>query len=401
VLGSSGKNIGVCTGKGIWMKKIPVKMLQAGSMYTEPVYIDESNLLVPARIAIRKKDISRLISWGVETVYTEGETTLSTSPQPEAAVKFPAIPSLTESLGNDLTYRVYTSLIGKLSEIFSDIASGNRTNAQAVNAVISRLLGMVREEPENIIGYILGGEVKGHGFAKSSMNAAILSYLITAEFKAPNHKLLQIVTGALLHDVGMLRLPQEILNKQGELTGTELQYMQTHPVVSYRIVCKEFLYPEEVGQVVLQHHERWDGTGYPQGLGGTRIDSGARIVSVVDAFEAMVSKKPYRNSMIGYQAMKNLMADNSRRFDSNVLKAFIKIMGIYPIGSLILLNTGAVARVTEVRKEAPLRPRITIVLDKDGKTYHQNEGEAIDLLNEKTLFITRALDPTDVMSQGE
>jgi HD-GYP domain-containing protein (c-di-GMP phosphodiesterase class II) len=383
------------------MKQIPVKMLQAGSMYTEPVYIDEMNLLVPARIAIRKKDITRLISWGIETVHTEGEPTLAAAPQPEAAGKYSAIPSLTESLENDLTYRVYTNLIGKLNDIFNDIAAGNRMGTQSINHIISQLLRMAREEPGNIIGYILGGDVKGYSFAKSSINTAILSYLITAEFKAPNHKLLQIVTGALLHDVGMFRLPQEILNKRGELTGAELQYMRTHPVGSYKIVCKEFLYPEGVGQVVLQHHEHWDGTGYPQGFEGTKIDSGARIVSVADAFEAMVSKKPYRNSMIGYQAMKNLMADNSRRFDPNVLKAFIKIMGIYPIGSLILLNTGAVARVTEVRKEAPLRPRITMLLDKDGKAYPQNGEETIDLLNEKALFITRALDPTEIMRQGE
>jgi hypothetical protein len=122
---------------------------------------------------------------------------------------------------------------------------------------------------------------------------------------------------------------------------------------------------------------------------------------VADAFEAMVSKKSYRNSMIGYQAMKNLLADNSRRFDPIVLKAFIKIMGIYPIGSIILLNNGAIARVTEVRTEAPLRPRIMILADKSGKVYPQNEGETIDLLSDKTLFITRALDPKDAEEQGE
>jgi HD-GYP domain-containing protein (c-di-GMP phosphodiesterase class II) len=383
------------------MKQIPVKMLQAGSIYTEPVYIDETNLLVPAQIAIRKKDITRLTAWGIETVHTDGELTSPGSPQRTPAAKLSAIPSLTEALENQLPYRMYTSLIVKLHEIFSDIAAGNRVDARSINMIIGQLLRTVREEPENIIGYILGGAVKGRNFAKSSVNTAILSYLITAEFKAPNHKILQIVTGALLHDVGMFRLPREILHKQGGLTEEELKYMQTHPLASYKIVCKELLYPEAVGQVVMQHHERWDGTGYPRGLEGIKIDPGARIVSVADAFEAMVSKKSYRNSMIGYQAMKNLLADNSRRFDPHVLKAFIKIMGIYPIGSIILLNNGTIARVTEVRTEAPLRPRITLLIDKSGKVYPQNEGETIDLLNEKSLFIIRALDPKEAEEQGE
>ncbi|MDR2630189.1 MAG: HD-GYP domain-containing protein [Spirochaetaceae bacterium] len=390
------------------MKQISVKMLQAGSIYTEPVYIEGDNLLVPAGIAIRKKDIDQLISWGIETVSTEGEIGLpgahkGASPGPAAGntAKLSAVPSLVEAPEHQGTYRIYTSLIEELKGIFSNIAAEARVDAWAIDAIISRILQVVREHRDLIIGYILAGEVKHHDLAKSSVNTAILSCLITMEFKAPNHKLLQIVSGALLHDVGMLRLPREILNKKGGLSDIELQRMQTHPLLSYKIACKELLYPDGVGLVVLQHHEHWDGTGYPRGLTGTQIDAGARIVSVADAFEAMVSQKPYRNSIIGYQAMKNLLADNSRRFDPNVLKAFIKTMGIYPIGSIVLLNNGAIARVTDVRTDTPLRPKIRLLISESGKVYPKNEGETIDLLAEKKLFIVRALDPKDLTKPHE
>ncbi|MDR0589738.1 MAG: HD-GYP domain-containing protein [Spirochaetaceae bacterium] len=388
------------------MKQIPVKMLQVGSMYTQPVYVEEDNLLVPAGIAIRKKDIDHLISWGIELVYTEGEITrpgIHTAPQEPGAgniSKFSAVPSLTEAPENQRTYRVYTDLIESLKGIFRDIAAGSRADARPIDAIISLLLQLLREQRAVVIGYILAGEVKHQDLAKSSINTAILSCLITMEFKVPNHKLLQIVTGALLHDVGMLRLPREIPEKKGGLTPAEIQQMQTHPLLSYKIICKELLYPDAVGLVGLQHHERWDGTGYPRRLVGTHIDSGARIVAVADSFEAMVSQKPYRNSMIGYQAMRNLLADNSRCFDSNVLKAFIKTMGIYPIGSIVLLNNGAVARVTEVRNETPLRPKICLLIDESGKVYSQKEEKIIDLLNEKKLFISRALDPKELTKQG-
>jgi hypothetical protein len=128
---------------------------------------------------------------------------------------------------------------------------------------------------------------------------------------------------------------------------------------------------------------------------------GARIVSVADAFDAMVSEKPYRNSMMGYQAMKNLLSDNSRRVDPDVLKAFIQTLGIYPIGSIILLNNGAVARVTEVQGDAPLRPKIRILIDEFGKLYQPSDGETIDLLAEKSLFIARALDPKELAKKHE
>jgi hypothetical protein len=93
--------------------------------------------------------------------------------------------------------------------------------------------------------------------------------------------------------------------------------------------------------------------------------------------------------------MKNLLSDNSRRFDPDVLKAFIKTMGIYPIGSIVLLNNGALARVVEVHGDAPLRPQIRVLIDEFGKTYKQDDGELVNLLMEKSLFIARAIDPRE------
>jgi HD-GYP domain-containing protein (c-di-GMP phosphodiesterase class II) len=151
----------------------------------------------------------------------------------------------------------------------------------------------------------------------------------------------------------------------------------------------------------MQHHERWDGSGYPQRIAGNNIDIGARIVSVADAFEAMVSQKSYRNSMVGYQAMKNLLSDNSRRFDPHVLKAFINIMGIYPIGSIVLLSNGALARVIESHGEVPLRPKIHILISEFGRIFKPDEGETIDLLTEKSLFISKAVDPRDLVGKNK
>ncbi|MDR0624674.1 MAG: HD-GYP domain-containing protein [Treponema sp.] len=423
------------------MKKIPVKTLQPGLTFSEPVYIEGNNLLVPAGVAIRKKDLERLDTWGIETVETDGNAvTVASDPKQKTAAppaasspqtgsssaagpvnsgedpgRTPAVRnqdsqgavkkkanmlSLIEVQENTGAYRSYIDLIERLDGVFNNIASGISVEVRAIDDITSRLLQAVRDQRDSIIGYILGGEVAGHEVAKNSVNAAILSALIAQELKLPNHKVMQIITGALLHDVGMFRLPKEILDKRGGLSEAELQRMQAHPLYTHKIVSKELLYPEEVGLITIQHHERWDGEGYPRRISGAAIDIGARIVSVADAFEAMVSQKPYRNSMMGYQAMKNLLSDKSRRFDPDVLKAFIKTMGIYPIGSIILLNNGALARVTEVHGDAPLRPKVRVLVNEFGKVFKQDEGDIIDLLAEKSLFIAKAVDPKELAQKS-
>jgi len=383
------------------MKKVSVATLRTGQSFTEAVYIEGNSVLVPAGIAVRKKDIDRLKSWGIDTVYTNGEAVSekpkqgldSAQDKVQQGSRILSLPAVQENKG---AYRAYTDLIERLDEVFSNISSGLSVETRSIDAIAGRLLQAVREQRDQIIGFILGGEVSGHVLAKSSVNTAILATLIAIELKMPNHRVLQISTGALLHDLGMLKLPKDIVDKKGGLSDGEVQRIQAHPLYAYKTICKELLYPEDVGIIALQHHERWDGEGYPRRLSGNAIEIGARIVTVADAFEAMVSEKPYRNSMMGYQAMKNLLSDNSRRFDPDVLKAFIKTMGIYPIGSIVLLNSGAVARVIEVHGETPLRPQIRVLIDEFGKAYKQDEGDVVDLLTEKSLFIARAIDPKEL-----
>jgi HD-GYP domain-containing protein (c-di-GMP phosphodiesterase class II) len=406
---------------------IAVSALRAGFIFSKPVFIDDANLLVPAGVEIRAKDIDQLRSWGIATVETDGDIIGESS---EDAVVFGKTaggqagagqPSGEGSAGQgaaeqtktalmgriipeeqkiDIVFRNYLTFIKGIDEFFIRLASGSVQDARIITVITEGLLQSISENRIAAIGYILGSEVQSGELAKHSVNTAILSALIAREFKISDQNIRQLVMGALLHDAGMLRLPKEILNKRGGLSSEETRQMQAHPYYSYHIVRTELKLSEDVGRIAIQHHERWDGEGYPRYFRGKEIAMGARIVSVVDAFEAMVSEKPYRNSMIGYQAMKNILSDNSRRFDPDVLKAFVRIMGIYPIGSFIRLNTGAVARVTDVRGEAPLRPKIRIIIDEKGIEIQPTEGNVIDLLKEKRLFITRALDPRSFAKQA-
>ena len=292
-------------------------------------------------------------------------------------------------------FRAYKNIIDKLNSVFIGLKSGLDAEMRAIDNISVQLLKDLRDHPDSFVGFILGGEVSGIELAKSSVNTAILSALTAYELKLPNHKINNIVSGALLHDVGMLRLSKQITEKKGGLSEAELEQIKSHPIHSSKIVTKELFGSHEVNLIAMQHHERWDGQGYPDKLIGQTIDIGARIVSVADAFEAMVSKKSYRNSLSGYQAVKNLLADNARRFDPSVIMAFTKVMGIYPIGSIVRLNDNSIARVVNVHTDAPMRPVIQILMNDKGQAVNSNNASPIDLLADKTLFIKQAIDPAE------
>ena len=376
-------------------KRIALDQIKAGTRFTEDVFVDEKNLLVPAKIAVRQKDLDALKRWGVSYVLTEGGALEEeAAAKPEAVAK--AAPKSQGFAGSRELYLRYTELVDRLAQIHSRIRNGESVESKAVDQISQGVLALVREERDAAISAILGSESSDYNPARAGVNTAILSCVIGTTLKLPPYRLAYLASGALLHDIGMIRMPESIVKKQGGLTEDEAQKIRAHPLLSYRIITKELMYPDDVGLIGLQHHERWDGDGYPRRTTGKDIDVLARIVSVADAFEAMVSDKPYRNSMIGYAAMKALLSDNSRRFDPEIIRAFIKSMGIYPLGSTVLLNNAAIARVLETHPDAPLRPKLRVIVDEFGKRYEANEGDSIDLLAEKTLFIARAIDPKEL-----
>jgi HD-GYP domain-containing protein (c-di-GMP phosphodiesterase class II) len=383
------------------MNKIKTKDLKPGQIFSSPVFTEGNNMLVPEMVPLKQKDIDLLNSWGMEFVASEGhiidlDESLQSKkeeepPEAQGTITF----SISDVRQNSGPYRSYKSLIDRLNAVFVGIKSGSDMQMSAVDAITNQLLQDLKKNPDSFIGFILGGEVIGNELAKSSVNTAILSALTAQELQIPDIKINNIISAALLHDVGMLRLSRGITEKKGGLSDAELEQIKSHPVHTSNIVAKEIYGPKEVSLIALQHHERWDGNGYPNKLTGAAIEIGARIVSVADAFEAMVTKKSYRNSMVGYEAIKNLMADNARRFDPAVIIAFTKIMGIYPIGSIVRLNDFSVARVVNINTEAPLRPVVQMLMDDAGKVYGSRDVVTVDLLADKKLFIKNALDPAE------
>ncbi len=374
------------------MKAIKVRDLKAGMKFDQPVYIEGNNVLVPAEVTVKQKDIDRLLRWDIEEVYTEGSVMAETE-EPQGTPAFPWLPMRDEKYAG-----IYRSAIGKVEAAFRDIVEGTYGGHEPIDAVVNEIVEALRQGKNEMIQLILLGESGARKLPASSVNCMILATVIGMAMRLTSHRLIQLATAALLHDVGMLQIRKDILEKVGKLTENEINQVRTHPVLSYRTISKELKYPEDIALIALQHHERWDGNGYPRRLKGEEILVGARILAVADSYEAMVRERPYRNSMIGYSAMKGILSDNGKHFDPAVLKAFLESMGIFPIGSIVQLNNSSVGRVSENHPEAPLRPRIELLIDEYGTRIQ--EREVVDLLEKKSLFIVKAIDPR-IIKEGD
>lgn len=376
-------------------KKYALERIVPGSTFTADAYSEGNTVFALAGVPVRERDLEGLRRWGITAVFSDGQLQEPAASRPQEDAT-PAPAASLSAFADRALYTAYTDMVDRLKVIMDKIAASEQVEPKTVDRLAQDLIQVVRERESEVVGAILSSEAHGYETARAGVNCAIMSTVVGLTMKLPPHRLMHLAAGALLHDTGMLRIPAEIVGKKGTLTPEEAQKIKAHPLLSYRIITKELQYPDDVGLVGLQHHERWDGDGYPRRTVGKDVDLLARICSVVDAFEAMVSQKPYRNSMIGYVAIKNLLSDNSRRFDPDVLKAFVRSMGIYPIGSIVVLNNAAIGRVVDTHADAPLRPRLRLMVDEFGKHFKDDSGEMIDLLSEKTLFIAKALDPKEL-----
>jgi len=378
------------------MKKIPVHELEPGQRFNRPVYVDDDSLFVPEGLPIKQRDIDRLKKWHVEFVQTDGDAMSGDTQSAFNAFFLRAFNSPTQQ---QIT-KTYTEIQSDLVEVFGRIRANDEVTQDAVNAIVDRLLDMLKSGVNDVVQYMLYGMQGETSEVENALNSAVLSALVGQNMQLPRHRIVVLVTAALLHDVGMLRLNPEIVNKKGKLAPEERRHINTHPIHSYRVITKELGFAEDIGLAALQHQERWDGHGYPRKIAKEAIRLEARIISVADSFIAMVSNKPHRNSIIGYAAIKKLLSDNGTSFDPDVLKTFIQVLGIFPIGSIVQLKDSSVCRVIENRSHAPLKPRVKVIIDANGHEYVDDDGPEIDLADDTSLFIRQAVDANSLTQKN-
>ncbi|MCW9089678.1 MAG: HD-GYP domain-containing protein [Gammaproteobacteria bacterium] len=202
-----------------------------------------------------------------------------------------------------------------------------------------------------------------------SINVCVLSVLFGRHLGLSEVELKILGLGALLHDIGKMRVPAGILNKNGRLTPEEELMMRQHPLLGDRMLATRRGVPGQIREIVRSHHERVDGSGYPQGLEGDELGLMPMIVSIVDVYDAMTSDRAYHERISPHEALNMMYSWAATHFREELLEAFIRCLGIYPVGSLVELSSGEVALVLTVNRVHHLLPQVLLLLNRDKHPY--------------------------------
>jgi HD-GYP domain-containing protein (c-di-GMP phosphodiesterase class II) len=264
------------------------------------------------------------------------------------------------------------------------VRSGHGINTKQTNEVAEKLVEEVLQSPDAIMNLMDIKSFDDYTFTHN-INVATICLLIGQALGMPKDEMNDLGSGALLHDVGKLKVPLSILNKEGKLTDQEFAEMRMHPSYGYEILTRSRGISERARMVALQHHEKFQGGGYPKRLKGNEISLFARICAIADVYDALTTDRPYRIAMSSYQAMKILNSGIDNHFDPKILGAFIRKFSLYPAGSMVALNDGSYALVLKNNAGSVIRPVIKIVMDSSGRRL--KDRIEINLLEYKDLFI--------------
>jgi hypothetical protein len=302
-------------------------------------------------------------------------------------------PEETDVEGAALTY---DALVEAADELFGAAAESRAPNGPLVVAAVRGAVDSLVES-DALLTETVRRRPESQSLARRSVNVAVMAIRLGREVEFDERRTLALGLCGLTHDLGMLNVPDEVLDSK-RLTSAQLQQLQQHPQDSARIVCSFGKAFEWVGKVIVQVHERRDGSGYPKTLKGDDIHEFARILGLVDTYEAMAQPRADRQARVVYNALMEIIDLRNSLFDRRLIKALINIVSIFPLGSLVKLNNGEIGRVVATSRLHPTRPTVDVLIDPRGRRLPG--ARQIDLQDEPMLYIVDPAIEEGVLADG-
>ena len=345
------------------MKDHLISTLQAGKYLTMPSFLDDEFILTAPEVPVSQELIDRLGRWGFDYIYSDGTPTDKMGVQTDQAAE--SVPS--SVLDNNLkdhalmqksidTFRELTDFTEKL---FTTFVTRGELPVKEVSNEIRELIEIIKEQKTYIIRITELSMNEKNYLVVHSVKATILGITLGIVLKLPNHRLIELGSAILLHEIGMIKLPPQIYMTDKKLTPEERKAITAHTLLGFKVL-KTNDYPMSVCLAVLESHENLDGSGYPRGLTGDKISLYAKIIAVVSSYAAMVSDRPFRRALDGHNTILELLKNKGRRYDELVLRALIQTVSLYPMGTFVELANGGKGMVVQVNSENPKAPFVKL-----------------------------------------
>lgn len=283
-----------------------------------------------------------------------------------------------------------------LEQLVRDIKHGKKPAITPIREAVSSMVESVIRNPNSSVWLTRLKNLDNYTYAHAVDVAAYL-LVFGRHLGLPKEELRVLGLGGLMLDIGKSGLPLPLLHKRSRLSDGEFQAVRGHVALGVQMVRQMEGVPRRVIEMVQGHHERFDGSGYPVGVKGKEIPTFCRMAAIVDTFDAITSERPYAAPLSCHEALRRLYDWRDRQFHAGLVEQFIECLGIYPVGTIVELNTGEVAIVLAQNRFRHLRPRLVLILDRDKQPY--GTMDVLDLIDEvvddegQTVEIARALEP--------
>lgn len=360
------------------MRKIAVSALKPGMVVGRTIYNAEGQVLLSKGMVIKPSYIVRLNELGVPAVYIRDD--------------------FLEDLEVEDIVREETRLaaVTAVRELFDTCRKRERghvpllADSGRIQRIVESLLEDLLDRKELMVNLTDIRALDDYTFGHS-VNVCILAMVTGLTLRYSREALLLLGIGALLHDIGKTCVPLHILNKPGKLTMEEYELVCKHTRQGFEILRMQKGVRLVSARVALEHHERYDGSGYPQGLKGNEIHEFARITGVVDVYDALTADRVYRRAYPPHEAYEMLAASGNFTHDYKIVKAFLTNVAVYPVGTLVQLNSGDVGVVIGTARGHALRPRVRLLYTPSGEPY--KDKPIIDLVEALDYYVCRVLPP--------
>lgn len=365
------------------MRLVPVECVNEGSYLAKTIYDNEGRVLLREGVKLNDILLKRIRHIKIFSIYINDEYSdniIEEVIKPELRQK--AIKTIKDTFVSFEKYNTYTSK-GTNSNKDSKFIQEKQKYFLSIGEIAADILDEIFAQKNVLINVVDIKNLDSYTY-QHSVNVAVISLIIGMQLQLSKAELYSLCLGALLHDIGKVFIPNEIIQKYDKLTEVEYNIVKEHSLKGYEYLkgSPDISAPARI--IALEHHERINGYGYPECLKGNDINKLAKIVAIADVYDALTSDRPQRRALSPNEALEYIMAGGGTLFDYNMVLAFSKVVVPYSEGTLVRLTNGDIAIVEENHPNYPLRPKLKIVKAIDPT---RSRNIHVDLLEELNLVI--------------